>query len=323
MIMMNMLTQSFADFFDWVPLDWRWRYCQLRAKQRGAQSIKSNDADLEAGVRFLTALRRCRTTAAVDQLARRHWHLAAAHTINTTEPPFARWLLEARLLTGEPLTEVAAKLRLQEETVRVYEQFFFAVRDRLHAHSFILTQAIGQPDQRSLTEEDIGILVKFVAFVGGPDVLDSALDYYIQPPVLPASLDGLDGESARRLWARLWIRLVITVVLRNGRAPNASLMKAVTQIHELFATVTQQPYGDPVTNLRALLIMLDRFQAAQDTDHQSQQPGPIQQAFRSYLIQHRGTIHVELPRASSQAPKRKSDRIQRHRGVDRVPLMIA
>lgn len=320
---MTRLTQSIPDFFDCVPLDWRWRYCQRRAKQRGAQSIKSNDADLEAGVQFLTALHRCRTTAAVDQVARRHPHLAVAHTTNTTEPPFGRWLLEARLLTGESLTEVADKLGLQEETVRVYEQFFFSIRDRLHAHSFILTQAIGPPDQRNLTEEDIGVIVKFAAFVCGADVLDSALDCYIQPPVLPVSLDTLDGESARRLWARLWIRLLITVVLRNGRWPNASLMKARTQVHELFATVTQQPYGDPVTNLRALLIMLDRFQAAPDTEAQSQQPGPIQQAFRSYLIQHRGTIHVELPRASSQAPKRKSGRIQRHRDVDRVPLMVA
>jgi hypothetical protein len=152
------------------PVDWRWHLAGFLAD--GAISrdlIRRHDPWLERAVRFGA------THGADGELAADlDDPISGALRLHRGDP-VAKLEVEARLLAGQSIAEVADRCGLDPETVEAYEALFFDVADHLGRESYILHQAIG-PRLQDPAPEDLDVIVKALAYVGGPFVLDAVLD---------------------------------------------------------------------------------------------------------------------------------------------------
>jgi hypothetical protein len=187
-----------------TPPDWRYLRARYLFEEGKRPSRRDDQATLEAW-RFFRRLGRCDDQRQRERVRRRWPHLAAAVALREDGPELIRWELEARLLAREPVDVVAGRLGLAPETVEWYIAIFYDVLHLLNGKDYIMLQVIGLTPARDLTEKDVEVWTKLFAFLGGPIVLDSVLDFYRAPEPVPADLT-LD-EPARR--ARLVQHLTI------------------------------------------------------------------------------------------------------------------
>ena len=148
---------------------------------------------------------------------------------------FQRWELEARLLAGEPSSTIAQKCNTSPDTVEAYHQLFYCVRSSLSAPIYIFTRILPAKVHTGLSEDDVELLLKVYGYNRGPVFLDAMVDYYQDPPVVPAGLDQLDEATLLRLTNKIWIRAVILghTLPIDCRMPKrmAVLSKAVEVLH--------------------------------------------------------------------------------------------
>ena len=71
-------------------------------------------------------------------------HVYQAHTLHFHSDRHLRQVLEARLLTVEPLAEIANRFATEPLTIEFYEALFFNVRDRL-SHKDWIAKVIRSP----------------------------------------------------------------------------------------------------------------------------------------------------------------------------------
>jgi len=86
-----------------------------------------------------------------------------------------RYVLEARLLAGQTNEQIHAKSGIPPETVGMYEQLFFTVRDRIEEVDYILGNVIGRVFQSGLSTFNPELLAKYFGFFAGPVILDMVL----------------------------------------------------------------------------------------------------------------------------------------------------
>src|SRR5262245_47572003 len=109
--------------------DWRWRLAGFlinNPDERLARELA--DRRVVGAYRLLRDLQR----PPAEQLSP-GTALLAAYEIHTDEDQMRRWVVEARLLTQEPLEQIASRCGLSTEVLTVYADLFFDVRDRLDA----------------------------------------------------------------------------------------------------------------------------------------------------------------------------------------------
>jgi hypothetical protein len=97
------------------------------------------------------------------------WALYKANDMN-------RWHVEARLVTDQPVEEVAARCSLLSSTVDAYEKLFFDVRSRPAAGDWLAHRVL--PPRWAVLgihPGDTATLLKLAALKGGPLALDQAL----------------------------------------------------------------------------------------------------------------------------------------------------
>ncbi len=188
------------------PPDWRARRSSYLIEQRKRPSCRDDGATREVW-RFFRALTR---SGDERQRVRRRWpHLAAAVALSQDAPQFRRWELEARLLAREPVEVVAGRFGLTSEAVGAYVSLYFDVLHVLDATDYMVLQVIGLSPLRTFTEMDVGVWLKFYAYMGGPHVLESLLDYYANPEAVPADLTRLEPARRARVMRHLTIRAAI------------------------------------------------------------------------------------------------------------------
>jgi hypothetical protein len=118
---------------------------------------------------------------------------------------------------------------LAPETVEWYVALFFDVVHKLEGKDYITFQVIGLTPAKDYTEKDIEVWLKLFAFLGGPIVLDSLLDYYRAPEAVPADLTLVEPARRARLALHLTIRAsVLLQCVRDGDVRMVAL-------HSLFA----------------------------------------------------------------------------------------
>lgn len=135
----------------------------------------------------------------------------SAHDIWQGDPA-VRHELEAWLLTDEPLTEVAKRLRLSAEVVAAYEALFFAVREVKTATDWLLLRAVGYSALQGVTGPMPYAAWKLAALHGGPlalEVVTAATSGHPLPVgVLRAGQNRAVPEARLRLKVKLWIALL-------------------------------------------------------------------------------------------------------------------
>jgi hypothetical protein len=197
---------------------WRWKRSGYLIGH-GRQPLPSLDDDLtrEAWA-FRRALARCHTDADRERLAREHPGLAEAHAVHTGEP-LRRAELEARLLAGGDDHPIAEKMGLSPAAVAAFHDVHFDVRPHLKAHIYILGVVLGGGRVFSAPEPaDQGLLLRLFGYQLGEWAVDALLEHFREPPVVPASLDGLDEAALRRLLRKVRFQLLVLATTTPAEA---------------------------------------------------------------------------------------------------------
>jgi hypothetical protein len=93
-----------------------------------------------------------------------------------------RWHLEARVLTAQPVEEVARHCALQPAVVEVYTAIYFDVTSRLAACDWLAHRVLPRRcSVLGINPTDTGGLLKVMALTGGPLALDRAIRVITRP----------------------------------------------------------------------------------------------------------------------------------------------
>jgi hypothetical protein len=231
------------------PVDWLWRWATNLIDGGKPLSVADDRAVREAAA-FLRAWRGCQDEPDRQRLALDMPALYGAHQLSLAADAFAKWEVEARLLTEESYARIAEKCGLTAEVVAAYHHTFFDVRDRLHAEGYVLHQVIGPKAHAGLTEADIDVILKMYAFAGGPLVVDALVRYYRDPPTVPERPELLPSAELQELRTKLLLKASILAHTLPANAPGlkkmAVLAEAVKVIRSALRTDAAGPVPTPI-----------------------------------------------------------------------------
>jgi hypothetical protein len=185
------------------PVDWRWRLAGLPDEQFRSHAASADEWVIRA--------RKWRQTKLVTEkvpVPRRAVAddptLSAAVSLHFEASELSREIVEAALLTREPMFLLAIFTGVPGEVVEAYEKLFFSVIDRLDSAKWIESTAIG-PDRATR-----GNIWKTLAFHGGLSDLRVVIPLSLDQPLPPSLLDR-NGVTAATMdkWFRTKYRLLI------------------------------------------------------------------------------------------------------------------
>jgi hypothetical protein len=153
-------------------------------------------------------LRQQNPAKAIEQFPR----MSHAVSLRFASDELTRVVLEARLLTGEPVADSAAKCHLPIEVVKWYALLFFSVSDKLRYRQYIISQAIGPRYFTGYAEDDVDILLKSLAYLQGPVFLDYILPYFMSTWHIPDRLDTLTLSELEQLKYFASVKATITAL---------------------------------------------------------------------------------------------------------------
>lgn len=208
----------------------RWRRVEYLLAHRRWPFYGRDDRVTWLAWRYLRLWRRCHTDAGREHLAQHFPAIAEAHSVFTSDEPFKRWELEARILGRQTDQEIADRLNLSAAGVAAYAQLFFDVRDCLEADFYIVNTVIGPKVHYGLQADDRDVLLKIYGYFWGGVAVNVLLDYFRRPPVVPASLDGLDLAALKDLRRRLSThRCILGLTTPLSELPPASRLSLALQ----------------------------------------------------------------------------------------------
>ena len=191
------------------PVDWRWQIaCAIAAPTPGYKVRSSNGVVVEAA-RFLAELGQHHDHDLPAELVYQYPAIAAAYELSR-RADWERLLLEARILSGEPLDEIARKCQISLPVIEKYEVLFFAVRNSLKATAFCWHAAIRCRRASPETPPALEKLIRTWSYFGGARVLESALPAIGAHGVLidrPANLASAEGRRDEHV--RLAVKLYL------------------------------------------------------------------------------------------------------------------
>lgn len=172
------------------PPDWRWLRAvgivdegQQRPTRRrdGEENVVLIRKAVSFRRDFVEAVGSHNVMAQVS-LADAYQSLVWAHQIYSDETRLqVRYAVEARLLARQTNREVAFSVGSTEDIIDIYEQLFFAVRDRLCYPDYIFQSVLGAELHGRLSTMDYGMLWKLFAYIGGPYVLEAIIRRVANP----------------------------------------------------------------------------------------------------------------------------------------------
>jgi hypothetical protein len=224
------------------PVDARWRRVADLARRRRHPWGRWDDDWVRRGLRYVNRLRACLGNADRARLAAEMPDVDAACRLHLTTDKVARGALEARLLAGQSVEEVAACCGLTPEAVTAYVRLFFDVLGSLRARSYILIHAIGPKHFHGLTEDDPDVILKWAGFVKGVALLEPLTRYFTLGWRVPEQPDSLSRDELDELYTMCLMRLlVLSRVMPPGR-PRRAL--AVLELAERLKTfIDSHPVG--------------------------------------------------------------------------------
>jgi len=225
-------------------VDWRWqRACSLVQDDRRF-SPRHDDEATGRAVAFLRAWRRCRTERQFSGLRRRDPDLFAAHALQQTQSR-TRTEIEARLLAGQSVAEVANRTSLPLAVVEVYEAVFFNVCDSLSATGWVLAHAVGSKFFGVVDAEDFAIVVKGLAYRHGRVLLDAILATVVDDKGKFTTAKVNDFMTAE---GRLAARTVLFLLPHLTRQ-NPALVLEISRINELIAQIEHEEASSPAPGI--------------------------------------------------------------------------
>jgi hypothetical protein len=231
---------------------WRWLLTGYLL-DHGRYPLRQDDEATYQAWRFRRALTCCRTDADREQLALEFPGLAEAHGVYTAEP-LRRAELEARLLAGSDDFTVAGKLGLSPAAVAAYHDLFFDVQPHLNAHVYVLGVVLGGKPFGGLTLADRETILKTLGYQLGDKAVDAVLDYFANPPMVPASLDRLGLPELKQLCDRLRVKVAVLLLTTPASAARPETWQLLA---EQFAAARNSSMGDEEAVLVSIGGLLD------------------------------------------------------------------
>jgi hypothetical protein len=219
------------------PLTWRWRYAE-RIVERGKRPRRDSfDTPTALAVDYL------RAEANHNRQAHpRYAQLRAAIELHQAGGDISH-LIQARILTGEPATAIAAVTGISAPVIDLYEQLFFHVSDRLNATDWVTHQAIRQGEWNP-SSPSRAVVLRQLAYFGGPLVLDTVTPLLVGIDVKTQVTERAEPEEARKLVALLltpderasnWGLMALHPMLASSRAGKIPPLKQCSPLKQLLA----------------------------------------------------------------------------------------
>jgi hypothetical protein len=101
--------------------------------------------------------------------------LYSAYRIYEQPSDMRRVMLEARILSGQSVSEIARLSAMDDEVVETYMSLFFDVQSRLEAKDWICSEVLGRVFQSGDTHWHYAMTAKYFAYFGGPQILESVM----------------------------------------------------------------------------------------------------------------------------------------------------
>ena len=157
------------------PPSWRWGLANRLLTERLPRRPETQDPWVQRIVKHLRSIQGVESS-------RRHGRcdrlIAEAAAIRFAPDPLIRSELEAWILTGEPVGDVAKLAGYGLDVVEAYEQSFFDVRHKLNAPSYVLHVVIGPGLYEGFHPDDLAPILKWVAYYRGRHMLATTLRAY-------------------------------------------------------------------------------------------------------------------------------------------------
>jgi hypothetical protein len=173
-------------------VNWRFLVAQFHIEH----GLKLAPGEYDEGVArceiFLRRRLRCRSSGEKRRLVDSASDLHAAFELYEDQNTRSKFLLEARVIAGDAVEEIASGLGVSAAAIAWYLNLFFDVVDRLHASDFILNQVIYGARLHDPDWNNYGW--KLLGFLGGPEFLKKILQLNAGPSV-EGLLQGLAIES--------------------------------------------------------------------------------------------------------------------------------
>lgn len=231
---------SYADFEQnnpMRPLAWRWERAGSLIDHRLSSS--RDDSWTLRAARYLKDLERADTECQRDKCANRYADVEIAWLIHN-RGEMMRWLIEARVLAGQPLEAIAKEAAVPVAVIEAYEALFFQVRDRLELRGFIVLRTMMKIVRGEVTEDDVDVLLKWLGYFGGPLAIDAAVPFLLTPMM---DLRVLPDEH-RRLGQKVRL-LVKALTMPVNSANDGKFFRAALAImrHQRDEAASQAPPG--------------------------------------------------------------------------------
>jgi hypothetical protein len=254
------------------PLDRRWELANAIVARAASRRFFGDALDpaVAQAIRFIK-LRQKNRPDVLESFP----NLSDAFRLRFQANKLTRSVLEARLLSGEPIADSAAKCNLPIDVVKWYRLLFFEVLGRLQCREFIFNIAIGQRYWNGYTEDDVDIILKSMAFLKGPVFLDYLLPYFTTAWQVPDRLDQLPLEQLERLRYMASIKAMIAAITMPveraitphdrllAREPAVRWQGLAAELQELIAMEASTVGRTVSTSLSqaSLMGMIDSFAA--------------------------------------------------------------
>jgi hypothetical protein len=216
------------------PPEWRWLRAANLWDQGREPSAPWDDAWVRKALGLYRVLQQDTGDRTRQKLVQRKPALYQAYRLYNDGPSLLRWEVEARLLTNEPFEQIAAKCGTTAKVINAYEKVFFNVRDRLEATGYLINVVLDGDLVVRLREDNVGTILKLYAFGGGVAVLETVLDYFRHPPVLPERPELLAPDALKELRYKL---LVKSAIVARTLPPNARVFRKLTLLDEARAAI--------------------------------------------------------------------------------------
>jgi hypothetical protein len=263
------------------PLDWRWRRAQTLVASGHYYVRRRDDPKTGHAVHYLRALALCADGIPSAHVDRNFPDLCRAHRLHSNNGT-AKLTVEARLLAGQAVAEVARLTGLTPGAVAAYEALFFNVLDHLHVRDWIFAHALGAGTPDRTTPPDRGVVLKTFAYSGGPLVLEAVLPYLVGGKDLwepPPDLTTPAGRSEQMT------RLAVAVALLPQDAATDRKLQRIAQI------LRDRERQRPALHAPVALLVQSLYAESQDEERKT----PFEQAASTERIVP-ATVGAELGR---------------------------
>ena len=241
---------------DWLPNSfsrspaWRIRRAEYRREHTLPPDSRIDDPWVEIALKLLTSTHvRDRTAVTPEvRLAYLVWQSGE----------ILRWLLESQLLTSRTFDEVAAVCSLPKPVVEAYHFLCFDVRTHPEATDWIMVRAVESGPLNNFAGPQPAGLWKYMAFLGGPLVLDAVVAVTLNRP-LPGWLREtfVTNPVLEEQRLRLKAKLAIAAMTADSAHQLGSLVELSEQLHDLEVAA-----GLPVGEEAPLLPVAGEFLSA-------------------------------------------------------------